>query len=75
MILRCLAHLSPSWVLTPLCSSRWSCPKPTFWKWPNLFDRTCRASSGSAMVTLGTGPDQVTDVLPALVVVADPFSK
>jgi len=27
------------------------------------------------MVTLGTGPDQVTDVLPALVVVADPFSK
>jgi hypothetical protein len=65
MILRCLAHLSPSWLLRPLCSSRVSCPKLTFSKWPNLLDSTWRTSSGSVRVTVGMGPNQVTEFLPA----------
>ncbi|WVZ69591.1 hypothetical protein U9M48_018357 [Paspalum notatum var. saurae] len=63
-ILLRLAHASPSLLARPSDKSLNSAVNLTFSKWPNLLDMTSLARPGSTTVTLGTGPNQDTLVLP-----------
>lgn len=66
IILLCLTHFSPSRIRSPPTSNLERLVASfVFSKWPNLFDRTSRTSSGSVIVTLGYGPNHVNESLPA----------
>lgn len=64
MILLCLIHFSPSRTASPPTSNFESRASFVFSKWPNLFDKTSRTSSGSVIIILGHGPNHVNESLP-----------